>query len=387
MPREYIKIAEPEVDGRLYYNSRLDMVEALLPNPCQSCHAADLLETPQGDLLCCFFAGQKGEGWSDVNVYLSRLPAEESRWSEPVRVSDDDTRSEQNPSLFLHPNGEIWLLYTAHVSKTPGMELPPHANLQYTSQIRCRRSKDGGRTFGKTEVLFSRPGSFCRQKIQVLQNGRFLFGNWLCFDDDTRNGSDITVIQISDDQGETWRMVEIPKSRGLVHCNLVERPDGRLAAFFRSRGADYLYRSESEDLGEHWTEPESIALPNNNSSISAIPLQSGAIALAYNACGFGEDRKEARWPRQRAPITLALSEDDGLTWDLRRIVEGAEGFCGRRNAVNNKRYEYPVLLQGKDGTIHLAYTWGNRRAVKYVRVEEGWIRGEKELDEGLRYQF
>ena len=387
MPREYIEIPQMEVDGKLYYDRHLDMVEALIPNPYQYCHAADLLETADGDLLCCFFAGEKGEGWSDVNIYLSRLPADGSCWSNPVRVSDDDTRSEQNPSLFQHPDGDIWLIYTAHVSKTPGMELPPHANLQYTAQIRCKRSKDGGHTFGETETLFDYRGSFCRQKIQVLKSGRFVFGNWRCFDDDTRNGSDITVIQISDNQGKDWRAVEIPDSRGLVHCNLVERPDGRLVALFRSRGADYIYRAESEDEGEHWTKPEALELPNNNSSISAIPLQSGAIAMAYNSCGFGEDRNRSRWPKQRAPIALAISEDDGVTWDLRRIVESAEGYCGRLNGSNNRRYGYPVLMQGRDGAIHLAYTWRQRRAIKYVKIDEAWIRGETSLDEGLKYQF
>lgn len=387
MAREYIELPEMEHNGRLYHNGHMEMIEALIPNPCPFCHAADLLELPDGDLLCCFFAGGKGEGYADVNVYLSRLPAGESCWTQPIQVSDDALRSEQNPSLFLHPDGEIWLIYTAHISKTADLVLPPHANLQFTSEIRRKRSADGGKTWGKADTMFSHPGSFCRQKIQVLSSGRFLFSNWWCFDDDTRNGSDITVIQLSDDRGKTWRAVEVPGSRGCVHCNIVERSNGKLVAFFRSRCADWIYRSVSEDNGEHWTAPVPTELPNNNAGISAIALQNNSIALAYNACSFGEDRSSTKWPRQRSPITVALSEDDGVTWNYRRIAEGAEGYCGKFNASCNQRYEYPVLLQNQAGDIHLAYTWGNRRSIKYVRIHENWIRGEQKLDEGMRYRF
>lgn len=387
MARTYIELPEREIDGKLYYHRSMQTVEALIPIPCQFCHAPDLLELPNGDLLCCFFAGGKGEGYSDVSIWLSRLPAGESCFTEAVKVSDDAARSEQNPSLFLHPNGEVWLLYTAHVSRTADTVLPPHANLQYTSEIRRKRSRDGGRTWEKTETVFSHPGSFCRQKIQVVSGGRFLFSNWRCLDDDTRNGSDTTVIQISDDQGETWRATEVPGSRGCVHCNIVDRGGGRLAAFFRSRSADRIYRSVSEDNGEHWTVPQPTELPNNNAGISAVGLPGGAIALAYNACSFGDDREVTRWPRQRAPLAVALSEDEGLTWDYRRIAEGAEGYCGRLNAACNARHEYPVLLATRAGELHLAYAWGNRRAIRYMKISEEWIRGDLSLDEGLRYRF
>ena len=142
--------------------------------------------------------------------------------------------------------------------------------------------------------MFSRPGSFCRQKIQVLSSGRWIFGNWICFPDETRNGSDITVMQISDDQGKSWRSVEVPESRGRVHANVIETEPGKLVALFRSRFADNIYRSVSLDNGDTWSVPVRTELPNNNSSISAIRLQSGAIALVYNPvrdgglwCGSG----------------------------------------------------------------------------------------------------
>lgn len=374
--REYIELNTLQEDGRLYHNNLLDSVEALIPNQFDSVHAADLLELPNGDLLACWFAGSD-EGNADISIVVSRLKAGESTWSTGEVVSDDPSRSEQNPSLFLAPNGEVWLMYTAQVSRSP--EHNPHFNLQYTAEIRRKVSKDNGYTWGKTETMFSRPGSFCRQKIQVLSSGRWVFGNWICFPDETRNGSDITVVQISDDEGKTWRSVEVPDSAGRVHANLIETEPGKLTALFRSRFADNIYIAYSEDDGESWTSPVPTCLPNNNSSISAIRLSSGNLALIYNAERFNGDVTKTVWPFQRCPVVFAISEDNGKTWPYRRVIEMGEGFVGAYNDINNRRYEYPVMMQGKDGKIHAAYSWGTRRCVKYVCVDEDWIRGKKML--------
>lgn len=375
MKKNLIEIPLMEGNGRLYHNNLLDTVEALIPNsPYDSCHAADLLELPSGDLLCCWFAGSD-EGNADISIVLSRLDAESSAWTEPVMISDDPTRSEQNPSLFLAPSGELWAMYTAQTARTP--EHDPHFNLQYTAEIRRRVSLDGGRTWGPRETMFSRPGSFCRQKIQVLAGGRWVFGNWICFPDRSRNGSDITVVQISDDEGKSWREVEIPESQGRVHANLLETEPGKLTALFRSRFADNIYIAFSEDNAESWTKPVRTELRNNNSSISAIKLQSGALALVYNDVSFNDDVSRTVWPHQRCPVTIALSEDGGRSWPFRRIVENGEGFVGPWNDINNRRYGYPVVMQGKGGQIHVAYSWGSRTMIKHVCFDEAWIRGAK----------
>lgn len=375
MARQLIELPRLGTDGRLYHNQLLDTVEALIPNaPFNSCHAADLLETADGDLLCAWFAGS-WEGKADVSIVISRLKNSESEWSMPVQVSDDPTRSEQNPSLFQHPNGDIWLMYTAQ--EAPDPDHPVSYSLQATAEIRRKISKDGGLTWGPTETMFDRAGSFCRQKIQILSGGRWIFGNWICFPDSTRNGSDITVFQISDDQGATWRAVEMPRSAGRVHANVIETAPGKLVAILRSRFADFIYRSVSEDNGETWSAPVPTELRNNNSSISAIKLQSGGIALIYNDVSFNDDTARTVWPDQRCPVTLAISEDNGITWPYRRVVELGEGFVGPWNDINNRRYEYPVMMQGAQGAIHAAYTWGGRKQVKYVALDEAWIRGER----------
>jgi len=377
MSRTLFELPALRTDGILCHNNTLDTIEALIPNaPYNSCHAADLLETKDGDLLCVWFAGSS-EGYADISIVGSRLKAGENQWSAPVKLSDDPIRSEQNPSLFQHPNGDIWLMYTAQVARTD--ETPEGYSLQFTAEIRRKISHDQGYTWGLTETMFHRPGSFCRQKIQILSSGRWIFSNWYCFEDKTRNGSDITVFHLSDDQGQTWRTVELPGSEGRVHANIVEKDPGHLVAIMRSRFADRIWIAESDDDGDHWTVPFRTELRNNNASISAVKLPSGAIGLIYNDVAFSDEPggPVALWPDQRCPVTFAISEDGGHTWPYRRIIESGEGFCGYWNDINNRRYEYPVMMVAHDGVIHAAWSWGSRLQVKYVAVTENWIRGQR----------
>lgn len=89
--------------------------EAYLPSPCVQNHAAKIMPLKNGDILCAWFGGTQ-EGMSDISIYCSRLSKGANRWSEPTKLSDDPTKSEQNPVLFPAPDGTLWLLWTAQKS-------------------------------------------------------------------------------------------------------------------------------------------------------------------------------------------------------------------------------------------------------------------------------
>lgn len=376
---DYPKLPGLTPDGRVYYNEEMGTVEARIPNGgYRSGHGPALLELPNGDLLCVWFAGSF-EGNADVHIVCSRLEKDSGAWTEPVDVSNDPQRSEQNPSLFYGPDGAAWCMYTAQLDRQAGKD-----NMQFTAVVRCQKSTDGGRTWGPYETVFPEEGTFCRQPIQVLSNGRWIFSNWLCTDSAEGLSGDPTAFRISDDQGKTWRTVMMPKSNGHVHANVVELEPGHLVAFMRNREAYRIHRSESFDYGETWSEPKPTPLPNNNSSISAIKLQSGRIAVSYNpTCTPDPQPGKAAWPGLRCPVAVALSEDGGLTFPIIRWMERGEGYIGDENKTNNKQYEYPYLMQSKDGTIHLAYAAWTRDAMKYVRFREEDVLGEKREKVGL----
>lgn len=176
----------------------------------------------------------------------------------------------------------------------------------------------------------------------------------------------------------------MPKSNGHVHANIIELSPGHLVAFMRHREAKRIHRSESFDWGESWSEPVPTPLPNNNSGISAVKLKSGRIAIAYNPTSAPESQSgKAAWPGLRCPVAVALSEDGGKTFPLIRWMERGEGFIGDENRTNNRQYEYPYLMQSRDGMLHLAYAARTREGIKYLRFREEDVAGAKRETMGL----
>lgn len=368
-------------------------LNALLPSPCVQNHAANLHVLPSGELLCVWFGGTQ-EGIPDISIYLSRLPADGDRWSEPDKLTDDDARSEQNPILFDAGEGELWLLYTAQLSG--------HQN---TSIVRRRISLDEGKSWGPVETLFDRPGTFVRHPPVILDNG-----DWICpvFYCRTQPGErwvgndDISAVLVSSDRGRRWEEYEVPDSVGCVHMNVIKLKAGDLVAVYRSRWADNIYLSRSH-YGRQWSAPEKTTLPNNNSSIQCIRLANGTLAMVYNhinADGVTERRtslyddiedseshgelrdqeaihgKSAFWGVPRAPMSLAFSRDDGRTWTHRRDLEVGDGYCMTNNSATraNREYSYPSIVQSADTTLHIAFT-RFRQCIQYSRVKPDWIDG------------
>lgn len=82
--------------------------------------------------------------------------------------------------------------------------------------------------------------------------------------------------------------------------------------------------------------------------------------------------------RPRAPLTVAISKDDGRSWPVRRNLEVCDGYCLSNNSREglNREFLYPSIHQGQDGALHLAYTYF-RQAIKYVRVDPSWVYDEE----------
>ena len=357
---------------------------AMLPSDYPQNHASNLLVLPNGDILCTWFAGTQ-EGVSDISILCSRLRKGSDVWEPAVKLSNDPERSEQNPVLFLDPDNILWLLWTAQL-----------AGNQDTAIVRCRKSQDFGETWLDINVLIDKPGTFIRQPIVVLKNGNWLLPIFNC---SVKPGEkwvgnyDTSSVKISEDKGKTWRDVNVPNSLGCVHMSIAPLTNGSLIAVYRSRWADHIYQSYSHDHGETWSEPKATELPNNNSSIQITALNNGDLAMVFNnmsAAGatsrrsslYDEieddsgakepeiiDGKSAFWGAPRAPMSLAISKNNGETWSVIGNLDEGDGFCMTNNSQEklNREFSYPTITQSPDGVVHIAYTYF-RQAIKYVRI-------------------
>jgi predicted neuraminidase len=367
--------------------------QAMLPAPQVQNHAANLAVLPDGSLGCVWFAGTQ-EGVADISVWFSRRVADV--WTQPVRLSDDPTRSEQNPVLYVHDATTVWLLWTSQ-----------HAGNQDTARVLRRISTDGGYTWGPIHTLLpetAEGGIFIRQPIVRLPGGRLLLPIFHCVWFPGRKwvgDRDYSAVMISDDDGTTWREVVVPDSTGCVHMNIGRLTDGSLVALYRSRWADAIYRSTSVDDGDSWTAPGPTQLPNNNSSIQFVVLSDDRLALVFNESsaadatarrtslydeidddGLAEtpavaapvsDGRAAFWGTPRAPMTLAISDDGGLTWPARRNIEIGDGYCLSNNSRDglNREFSYPSITTA-EGLLHIAFT-RFRQAIEYIEIGPDWI--------------
>ncbi len=359
--------------------------EAILPSPCPQNHAANLMTLGDGSLGCVWFGGTQ-EGMSDISIHFCRLAPGAGQWSETVKLVDDPARSEQNPILFPTPEGPLWLLYTSQKSGN-----------QDTAIVRRRISTDHGASWSAPDTLIVDAGTFVRQPVQVLANGDWLIGTFLCRSTPGVKwvgDNDISVLRLSPDKGRTWRPIEVPDSLGCVHMGVIEAGPGELLALFRSRWADFIHASRSTDGGKTWSPCRPTALPNNNSSIQATRLADGRLALVYNhssAAGATDRRvslydeieddeemtspaveapkpaRQAFWGAPRAPLCLALSEDGGRSWPVRIELETGDGYCMTNNSLDrrNRELSYPSIHQMPDGSLHVAFTY-HRQRIKHV---------------------
>ncbi len=350
-------------------------------------HAPQLCWLSSNQLGCVWMAGS-GEGTAGMSIVMSFLRRESRCWSKPRKISQDNSRSEQNPLLFLSEaeTGEydLQLIHTAQKVRTPGESRAESGSfsMQWTASLKSqRRSQHKGR-WSKAIDLLDTP-AFCRHPPHRREDGKWLLPIYRSLESGGAFGHDYSEILILEANGKSTReTITIPNSTGRVHGSLVPSADKQeLLQFFRSRQADRIYRSRGSIDGQIWTVPEAIELPNNNSSIQALRLQSGLLAMLFNRfCIHREPITdqywgEAAWPRTRWPMSIALSNDDGETWPWIRDIDHGDGFNGSANWHLNGQLAYPSIVEGLPGELHIAYSWAGRQAIRYVCLTEEQILG------------
>lgn len=320
------------------------------------CHAATIAETPEGDLVAAYFGGTR-ERNPDVCIWVSRKPSGSGEWTEPLQVADGIVSDSQrhacwNPVLFQVPvpGGELLLFYKV------GPSVPEWEG-------RLIRSRDGGKSWSAPEAL---PDGFLGP---IKNKPVWLDGRILC-PSSTEHDHWNVHFEWTDDRGVTWhktpdletepdiptlqRLTEGARAEALyaIQPSILQHADGRLSMLCRTRNAK-LGTAVSCDKGASWSRMTLSDVESNQSGIDAVTLRDGRHVLVYN--DFETLDGTPKGPR--TPLSLAVSTDDGASWQHVMTLEDSP--VGE--------YSYPAVIEGSDGTLHIVYTW-RRQRIKYLQV-------------------
>jgi predicted neuraminidase len=210
------------------------------------------------------------------------------------------------------------------------------------------------------DKYFSRMGWMARIHPLELPSGRVLIPLY-------SDGYNFSLIAITDDGGRTWTSSEPLVSEGGVQPSLVRRRDGTIVAYMRDNGPTpkRALMATSKDDGVSWSAATDSEIPNPGSSVEVIALSGGEWLLVHNDTERG-----------RHSLAAWLSDDEGRTWKWKRHVE-----LDRRTAGAGS-FSYPSVIQARDGTIHLTYSFSRndiprgepRQSIKHVRFNPGWVK-------------
>jgi iduronate 2-sulfatase len=317
--------------------------------PTPSCHAASLVELPNGDVAAAWFGGTSEPDVDNV-IWFARQT--DGVWTRPIQVADgtegeDRDHRTGNPVLFQPANGPLMLFYkvvnpeVGRASSWWGMLTTSSNNGDsWTQPRRLGTSEKLGR--GNPNLIGP-----VKNKPVMLDDGAIL-----CASSTEHDGWKLHF-ELTRDFGKTWQVIgPIPSPAGFsaIQPSVLIHKGGRMQVLCRSREG-VITQSWSKDGGSTWSGIAPTHLPNPNAGTDAVTLSDGRHLLVYNHTVKGGD-----FPASRSMLNIALS-DDGRSWRPAVTLERARG-----------EYSYPAVIQTRDGFVHIAYTW-KRQSIRHVVLD------------------
>jgi predicted neuraminidase len=362
--------------------------ELIFPQEKIHNHSSAIVETGDGDLLVCWYHGSGERTADDVIVEGARYSKATGKWGPRFTLADTPAFPDTNPTMFIDSRGRLFLLWAVIIAnqwETALMKYristdyrqpagPPRWEFQdnillIPKNIEARTKelyeKDAAGTGPLSaraarqiqhagDKYYSRMGWFTRTHPLELPSGRILVPLY-------SDGYSYGIMAISDDRGITWTASEPIIGHGGIQPSVVRKKDGTLVAYLRDNGPPpkRAQISSSKDDGITWTPASDSDIPNPGTSVEAISLRNGNWIMAYNDLERG-----------RYSLVVALSDDEGATWKWRRHVDG------RPDRQINSQYHYPSVIQAKDGSIHMSYSYftPDGQTIKHVHFNEDWVK-------------
>jgi predicted neuraminidase len=338
-------------------------------------HSSSVVELPAGDLFVCWYHGSGERNADDVVIEGARLRKGAERWTDRYTLADTPEFPDTNPVMFTDSGNRLYLFWAPIIANEWHTALikyrlaydPSHWPVKWDHQdnilLRPKRISEKTRAvFGPESKItqkaedkyFSRMGWFGRTHPLELPSGRVLLPLY-------SDGYSFSLVAISDDRGITWTASEPIVGRGGIQPSLVRKNEGTIVAYMRDNGPPpkRVQTAVSKDDGMTWTDAVDTEIPNPGVSVEAIRLKSGNWLLVFNDLEAG-----------RYSLAASLSDDEGATWKWTRHLD--------RDETRRSSFHYPSVIQARDGTIHLTYSYfvPEGKTVKHVAFGEDWLKAK-----------
>jgi predicted neuraminidase len=322
------------------------------------CHASTITQLKDGRIFVAWFAGSR-ESNPDTAIWMSCLFPNEKFWSKPAIIAKVDDVAHWNPVLFTFKNKtylffkmgtsiDAWVTYYMVFENEKWSQPKELINLNEIDFDHIHDQFDRGPVRSKPIVLSNGNWVAPSSVEQTIHSNMFEPKDvvWKSF------------VDISKNEGKTWKkskLIDFDRKRyglkngkygGVIQPTLWESTDGNVHMLLRST-AGFIFRSDSIDYGETWSQAYPIELPNNNSGIDILKTR-GLLFLVYNPVS-------GNWA-DRTPLSLISSNDNGKTWKKQVHIQEGEGS-----------FSYPSIVELNDG-IGVTYTW-NRLSISFVKIK------------------
>ncbi len=366
-------------------NQSIVSQELIFPVQGEHVHGSSIVELANGDWLAAWFQGSGERKANDVRIMGARLKKEDTEWSAPFPMADTPGLPDCNPTLFINRKGKLFLIWIAvladrwersvlrvRTSVDYEKEGPPVWDWQdnilfkptedFVKEVEAkfdgiaRPDEFSAEQWGAEkerilEMSKSLPerslGWMTRIPAITLKSGRILLPLY-------SDGFNFSMIAISDDDGETWTPSKPIVGLGIQPA-LAVRKNGDIVAYMRTATGppERIWISVSKDNGETWSGADRSEY-KSSASVELISLADGRWAYVAN------DNDDGRYR-----LSLYVSKDEGETWKLGEVVEFDKS--------KHNRFGYPCLIQGKDGLLHLSYSYSleaeRLKSIKHVVLD------------------
>ena len=251
--------------------------------------------------------------------------------------------------------------WQAEISDSPGAILPTYAI----------RSLDGGKTWQDAQKLHQEHAGAVRDMIET-RSGNIIFTSMMMRHNPGRH---TVLTYTSRDDGHSWERSNIIDLGGVGHhsgvteSTIEQLNDGRIWQLMRTNWGTF-WEAYSEDEGITWTHIAPTSIDASSAPGLLKRLESGRLALIWNRqypAGKdyyplrGGDRQwsEVRSSNHREELSIAFSEDDGVTWSAPKII--AKSYEVQNQDIGKAWLSYPYCLEYNSGELWVTTMQGGLR--------------------------